>query len=425
MPVLRVILLQAGAARRRRLWASDRLIVGSCSSCAGFPVRNSAAEAAAGGLNYPDTEFAGADGLQRGRLQSEHDCNEPADHLQKGHAMKRRLAGLAALLVAAAAAQAESYPPEAGTDRESAAYLASAEAYLESLDLDDPRVSFRQLGGTTATNWAVRIGDQSVADLKCTSGNTDHHGAVIAYRLGRELGFDVYPVAVYRDIDRTIGDRRIAEQCALKEWATVFTQYYWTRDTFADTDSRDKQKLIAALQCDSPKPATSEPFRYYARSAYGDPGLPGVRRVPYSGDSNLLTAARDFSNMMVIDTLIGNEDRFPGGNMFFRSVDTSHRVVDGAVIFDNVRLFSLDNEAAFKGATPASTHAAKDLAKYVSRFDAQMIANIRELAADDERLAAITDGDAVLAAFIREGIGLVLERYEAAHARCGESQAAF
>ena len=339
--------------------------------------------------------------------------------------MKRQLAGLAALLLATGTAHAESYPPDAGTDRESDAYLAAAEAYLESLDLDDPGVAFRRLGGTTATNWAVLIGDRSVADLKCTSGNTDHHGAVIAYRLGRELGFDIYPVAVYRDVDRTIGDRRVDEQCALKEWGTFLTQYYWTRETFGDTDSRDKRNLIAALRCDSPQPQASEPFRYYARSAYGHPGLPGMRRVPYSGESNLLAAARDFSNMMVVDTLIGNEDRFPGGNMFFRSVDTSHRVVNDSVIFDNVRLFSLDNEAAFKGATPATTHAARDLADHVSRFDAEMIGKLRALADDGERLGAITDGDPALADFIRAGIGFVLARYQEATARCGEAEATF
>ena len=111
---------------------------------------------------------------------------------------------LALSIMPAAMLLASVYPPEAGTDRESAEYFEATESYLKSLDLNDPSLEFKRLGGTTATNWSVKKDGRTVADLKCTSGNTDHHGAVIAYRLGRELGFNIYPVAVYRKVDRSI-----------------------------------------------------------------------------------------------------------------------------------------------------------------------------------------------------------------------------
>lgn len=320
---------------------------------------------------------------------------------------------------------AADYPPASGTDRESDAYFNAVESYLETLDLDDASLAFERLGGTTATNWAVKKGGRTVADLKCTSGNTDHHGAVIAYRLGRELGFNIYPVAVYRDVDREIDGRRFTEQCALKEWSSIFTQYYWTRDTFADTDSRDKRNVIDALHCDGSKPAADDDFWYHARSAYGHPKVPGARRVSYDGATSLLDAARDFSSMMVIDTLIGNEDRFPGGNTFFRSVTTSYTTEGDRVVFDEVRLFSLDNEAAFKGASPASTHSTKDLKDHVSRFDAELLAGIERLAADPAALQRITDGNAHLTGFVRGGIEIVLEHAEQAAARCGADRATF
>jgi hypothetical protein len=330
----------------------------------------------------------------------------------------------ASVVVAAAAAGAE-YPPQAGTDRESAAYFEATEAYLRTLDLDDPKLEFERLGGTTATNWSVRKGGSIVADLKCTSGNTDHHGAVIAYRLGRELGFNIYPVAVYRQVDRRIGDATVKQQCALKEWDTVFTQYYWTRETFADTDSRAKKELVGSLRCEGPKPEADDAFRFSAVSAYGDPKPRGVRRVPYRGDTSLPKAARDFSNMMVIDTLIGNEDRFPGGNTFFRSATTSFAEKEKDVVFEDVRLFSLDNEAAFKSDTPASTHAARDLKTYLSRFDPDMMAGLRRLAGDPAALARITDGDQRLTSFVLEGIRIVLEQHDAARAKCGDDGASF
>ncbi len=331
----------------------------------------------------------------------------------------------AAGLAAAAAAPAAEYPPQAGTDRESAAYFESAEAFLRTLDLDDPGLEFTRLGGTTATNWSVRKGGTIVADLKCTSGNTDHHGAVIAYRLGRELGFNIYPVAVYRQVDRRIGAATIKQQCALKEWDSIFTQYYWTRETFAETDSRAKKELSDALRCDGPKPTADAPFRFSALSAYGDPKLHGTRRVPYRGDTSLLQTTRDFSTMMVIDTLIGNEDRFPGGNTFFRSVTTSFVEDGGDVVFENARLFSLDNEAAFKSATPASTHAARDLQEYVSRFDADMMAKLKRLAEDAGTLKRLTDGDPRLTTYILDGIRIVLEHYAKTADRCGAEKATF
>jgi hypothetical protein len=317
------------------------------------------------------------------------------------------------------------YPPEAGTERAAAVYYEATESYLTALDLNDPALKFKRLGGTTATNWSVAKDGRVVADLKCTSGNTDHHGAVIAYRLGRELGFNIYPVAVYRKVDRSIDGTKISQQCALKEWESVFTQYYWTRDTFASTDSPDKRSLGKALDCQSAKPEKDDEFLFSARSAYGDPKPKGAGRVPYSGRTSLLEATRDFSNMMVVDALIGNEDRFPGGNLFFRSVTTSHVERQDGIVFEDARLYSLDNEAAFKGQTPASTHSARDLKTYVSRFDADMIARLQRVAEDPEVLRRITDGDETLEGFIREGIRIVLEQHAEAQSRCGGEMATF
>lgn len=317
------------------------------------------------------------------------------------------------------------YPPDVGTNRESAAYMDATENYLSAIDLSDEALVFERLGGTTATNWSLQRDGVKLADLKCTQGNTNHRGAVIAYRLGRELDFNIYPVAVYRQVDRRIGKRTITEQCALKEWASVLTQYYWSRDTFATTDSADKKKLVSALRCDSPKPQADESFTYYARSAYGNPKPAGAGRVRYMGNTTLRQAARDFSNMMVVDTLIGNEDRFPGGNLFFRSVSTSYTNSEDGIVFDDVRLYSLDNEAAFKGRSPGATHSARDLENFLWRFDAEMIAELRRLAEDSERLDRITDNDTRLADFIRAGIQIVLEQYAAAVASCGAAKAEF
>lgn len=320
---------------------------------------------------------------------------------------------------------ADSYPPPAGTDRESTAYLDAVEKFLTELDLNDSSLSFQRLGGTTATNWSVIKDGRTLADLKCTSGNTNHHGAIIAYRLGRELDFNIYPVAVYREVHRNINGKRLDEQCALKEWSSVFTQYYWTHETFVDTNSHDKQSLIRALDCDHPIPDADDRFWYKANSAYGNPGVAGANRVPYRGETSLIAAAADFSNMMLIDTLIGNEDRFPGGNLFFRSVSTTYERVDGAIVFHDVRLFSLDNEAAFKSQHPGSTHSATDLREQVSRFDASMLGKLQELSGNSDQLSKITDGNQRLIDFLSDGIQIVSNLFDESIDECGTEGATF
>ena len=346
-------------------------------------------------------------------------------HKEKTALSSRWILSCALPMLFSSAVLADVYPPAPGTDRESAAFQDAAEKYLLALDLDDPALEFERLGGTTSTNWSVRRGGMPVANLKCSRGNTNHHGAVVAYRLGKLLGFNIYPVAVYRSVDATIAGRHFREQCVLKSWSSVFTQYYWTRETFTDPDARRKSALTAALRCDQARPVETERFQYVASSKFGDPRLPGRDRVLYRGESSLLSAARDFSSMMVVDALIGNEDRFPGGNTFFRSVNTSFLRDGNSVVFENARLYSLDNEATFKSKHASTSHSAADLRRFVSRFDDRVVAALAKLSKEPEVLADITDNDDAMSEFILEGIRFVLETYGEAQNRCGSSAAMF
>jgi hypothetical protein len=83
--------------------------------------------------------------------------------------------------------------------------------------------------------------------------------------------------------------------------------------------------------------------------------------------------------MMVIDALVGNDDRFPGGNLHIRSRYCTHEVGDDgtAVDFGDTRLFSLDNGATFRGSGPS--HAMMDLKRYVTRFDRDMVRRLEDL----------------------------------------------
>lgn len=278
---------------------------------------------------------------------------------------------IAFLMTAGATAQA--------ADRSNPSVLDQIERELEHLANNvinqDRGLTFKRLGGTTPTNWEVIDSKQeSIANLKCTSGNTNHHAAVATYGLGRVLDFNIFPVAVpIRLNEGTVSGTR-EQNCALKEWATNYTQYAWTQDTFTSA-SGSKALLINALNC-SRRVNFNTVYNFDQTSDFGNPKIRPKTKTRYVGSSSLLNVAKDFSNMMIMDTVIGNDDRFPGGNTFFYS-QAGQSVLEGSFFrFVDIRLFSLDNEAAFKR---DNSNGENHMKKYLSRFDYDFLVKLGQL----------------------------------------------
>lgn len=260
--------------------------------------------------------------------------------------------------------------------------LEEKEDYLKSIDVSDSTLTFKRLGGTTPTNWAVKKEGNSIACLKCSSGNTNHNAAIAAYFLGKKLSFNIYPVAVPVRVDRSITDQKgttqINKDCAMKEWAGKMTQYYWVRDTFITTDDSSKRALSKALRCsESENVDLDQVYNFDTNSQYGDP-LINDAKTHFRGRTTLRRAVMDFSNMMLIDVLVGNNDRFPGGNIFFRTESGNVKINKERreVFYEDARFFSLDNEAGMKS---LESNAKNDLKKYVFRFDESMIEKLSAL----------------------------------------------
>jgi hypothetical protein len=274
--------------------------------------------------------------------------------------------------------------------------LPRIEAFLNNFDIDSDELSFKQLGGTTPTNWMVIKNDRPVANLKCTRKNTFHKGAIVAYELGKILGFNIFPVARIINVNRTIkysyktdeGVKKtttidLDEECVLKEWSEKFAPYYWKEEegvsTFSNPSS-SKRLLVNQLSC-SNELLSDINHKFYSLSVRGNPDADQIEssteKVKYFGESPLLNVSQDFSNLMVIDVLIGQDDRFPGGNLHFRSLSGEYSVTtDKTVHFDSPQLFSLDNESSLRGKpSKAQTH----FENFISRFDESMIQKIRDL----------------------------------------------
>ncbi len=92
--------------------------------------------------------------------------------------------------------------------------------------------------------------------------------------------------------------------------------------------------------------------------------------------------AQDISSILVLDAVLGNSDRFAGGNLHFTSVDGDIEVKKGLRIFKNARLFSLDNGAVLRPNDRTGLDTLKELG--VTRFVKTHIEKLQTLKETDD-----------------------------------------
>ena len=255
---------------------------------------------------------------------------------------------------------------------------ADSEKKLSAIDVNSSELVFKRLNGSTLTNWKISQNGVNLASLKCTEGINSHKAAFAAYNLGKALNFNIYPVTVTKMVDRVVINNdqgntyKVKAECVLKKWYKEIAFYKWEPEELMQSADPSKNELVKGLNCSVPK---NFPKDYtFISTAKGQ-----IR-----GNSEFEAVLRDFSNMLVVDMLIGNEDRFPphhkqGGNVFFRSTTETSRddaQNPGWKDFDSARFFSLDNDYAFVNSQSPSHH---DFFKYVKRFDRAFIKQLAEL----------------------------------------------
>jgi hypothetical protein len=262
-------------------------------------------------------------------------------------------------------------PARAALDDERA--LDQREDALRELDISSGH-EFKRVGqGTTVLNFKVKntATGKNVANLKCTEGNTYAPAAVAVYRLGRATGFNIYPVAVTARAEQLPAQYR-GQQCVLKEWSGNFGQFNWNRDHLASSAADYRGDTARILKCD-PLRGDNE-VRIAPQTSYGSfVGKPDDGAFTYVMNSTMRNFARDFGNMMLIDAVLGNDDRFPGGNIHLRATegtvefDARSRTVE----LNGGRLFSLDNEASMKRF--GGGNAMGDLTRSLRAYDARLL----------------------------------------------------
>ncbi len=291
------------------------------------------------------------------------------------------------------------------------------ENQLKDIAVNSDKYNYQQLraGNTTPDAWILtdKISQKRIAVLKCTSGNNYAPADIATYKLGRKLNFPIYPVAVKFNIDKQLASKLKThpQTCALKEYLTNWSIMHWKAQanlnkviqqgrysTYRLSNSflnpkGDNQYLVQTIMCENNLQTLQGKMIKLTSgvktSQNGDPIQNRSATIFTSTPVSLIDTAKEFSNLMLIDAVIGNGDRFPGGNLEFRSsINQSRIIAKQTVEIINPRLSSMDVGLSFKGWD--NSWAKIELGYYVRRFDPKMIANLKTL---QDQLNRLTEKD--------------------------------
>lgn len=231
-----------------------------------------------------------------------------------------------------------------------AAYFETEERELLRFDINDPKNILSLMGDLEGTSMMIKVKDpdgETVGVFKPTSGNTSHISEIVAYRLCRRLDLPVCVPAMHKTIGRATL-LRFAALLEKKKFAAPpgsrHAKHYEVKDRFRkrmlrrlrEADSMPgafkswvsplilyeglgrlgsvmEHPLFEYLHHDSPRPGKMFEMRqctriYKPRGCYRAP-------IPYS---ELL---EQFTGILIVDALIGNNDRFAGGNVHIFSLE--------------------------------------------------------------------------------------------------------
>ena len=267
------------------------------------------------------------------------------------------------------------------------------EAALQSLDINRSRkISFKAAKGFEGTSVWVKIKDgngNNVAVFKPTNGNTYHRGEVFTYQMAKLMGTEqLYPVTFLHTLDKSgckkftdalgkvkykgmkeknrkalIGKckKRGKLEGAVKEWVRDF-QFF---QAIGKAPKLKKHSLYKHLQARGAHPAAGKEMKVKTVTRLYKPDH--CKKATYKGVMNVKQLAGDMSDLMIMDVLNANEDRFPGANIEFKSINGGKEVKKCIFDLGKSRVFSLDNGATFKG---TRSNALADFTKRlkVSRF---------------------------------------------------------
>lgn len=264
----------------------------------------------------------------------------------------------------------------------------------------------------TSIIWRVRDAETrtSLAAVKTNTSNNRLEAEVYAWRISEFLGFDelVTPTiywtpsvpsmrkvrdmlarVTYRDADKEARRQRVIRaldtamaggtpfEAVVKPWLTGFIPSV----TMGRRENMAEHRVMQFLRVGGPQPGT-ENIRLTTISRLNTPH--GTHRA----DFEEWRLATDLSNLLLMDAIMGQNDRFAGGNLHMRS-EAWHREEVGTArnlpifAYGPSRLLALDNGAALRGTHGSGLNdlQGRNLAgTRVERFDRDVVERLRGLA---------------------------------------------
>lgn len=287
------------------------------------------------------------------------------------------------------------------------------EQALAAVDLESSATKFSLLADFEGTSIIIRVKDaetdRSLGVIKTDTSNTSTVGEVYAYRLARVLGFaeivaPTIPVTLndgalrklrdlmnsrrYRDANKEANRIKVLREVenalqrgvpftgAFKVWVPSFMFHAG----LGTRTSLFRMEITRHLGARMPQPEDRTITLSQTTRLYSPQGT-------YRGQVSLAQLAQDYSNMLLMDALMGQVDRFAGANVHFRSLSgerTESGSRQGLPLFEmgDVRLLALDNGASLKarqGDGLRDLQGGIDAATRIERFSPVSIARLRAL----------------------------------------------
>lgn len=286
--------------------------------------------------------------------------------MRAGDALSRVLGGLGALAVLLAASLVTAAPPGLPESETQRAFF----EFVRTLDLSSPAIGLTTNRSGTSAYAVLVIDGRKWGALLPKNSATNLHGEVAAFEIGRALGLerlvgagahytlagpglerfrDLLAGETYRGAKEENRQRILAEIAKSPSIPTVVKPwqvkpYDYDRGVSGNT-LRLTDPIAKFLDDAAPQPSAN---------AMTIPGVPGAARE--------IDLARSLSNVLVIDVLTGQWDRFSGGNLQVTSEN------------DEIRFVALDNGGTWEG-----KGALRKYLGLLKRFDRNIAARLAEM----------------------------------------------
>ena len=257
-------------------------------------------------------------------------------------------------------------------------YFAAEEKLLLQFDINDPGNKLSLLDDLEGTSMILKVKNpagRTIGVFKPTSGNTSHVSEIVAYRLCRRLKLPVCAPTIHKTLSLETIDRftELMEQHEFKsEKGSRHKGHYLAKERF-------RKALLEKLDATQSLPGAFKSWISPLILYEGLGRISSARKHPvheflsydgpivsdeafelsqctqiykphgcYRAEIKLRALAEQFTGVLVVDALIGNNDRFSGGNMHLFSLEGRYvQESEGRYLLPSPSLLMLDNGSGF------------------------------------------------------------------------------